>query len=221
MVISATVLVEETEGEYVVSSPLIGARSQPSGGHVIQSVVQNSRYDLTQQKYVCGHCSTTVMGVVVAAAPNLQRWWLLCPECGKGSVWNDDIILPPPPSFPTIDGLPDDICSLYDEARTSFDVHAYTGCEMLCRKILMNAAVDKNAKKKETFVYYVNYLESNEYVTPALKSMAVIIRKHGNKAAHEIDPPDMNRARHTLVFTRRILDTIYGTEHEMKAYSDS
>jgi hypothetical protein len=158
------------------------------------------------------------MGWVVAAASSWQRLWLLCPACGGGSVQNDATILPPPPSFPAIDGLPEDICTLYDEARTSFDVRAYTGCEMLCRKILMGAAVDKGAEKNKRFVEYVAYLDDSGYVTPPLKKMADIIRENGNKAAHEIVPPDERRAKGTLTFTRRILDTVYGGEREIGEY---
>ena len=148
----------------------------------------------------------------------LEKQWLLCPDCGKGSVQNDDIILPPPPSFPDVDGLPDGIDGLYDEARASFGAQAYTGCEILCRKILMNAAVDKDAEEEQTFTYYVDYLESNHYVTPSLKGMATAIRANGNKAAHKIDPASRERAEYTLRFTRRILDTIYGVEHELGEY---
>ena len=172
-------------------------------------------------KYMCGHCGTTVRGYVVNHVNPYARWWMLCPECGRGSVKNDGIILPTPPSFAAIDGLPDGICALYDEARASFDVQAYTGCEILCRKILMAAAVDKDAEENKQFAYYVGYLDDNGYVTPPLKKMAEVIRENGNKAAHEIVLPDQGRAKSTLVFTRRILDTMYGAEYEIGEYSGS
>lgn len=194
------------------------AASHTSSGLDVYSFVTYDRQHgrILLHKYVCGHCRTTVMGWVVAsAAPHWPRQWLLCPDCGKGSVLNDGIILPPPQTFHDVGGLPDGIAGLYDEARASFGAQAYTGCDMLCRKILMNAAVDKDAEKNQRFAYYVDYLDSNGYVTSPLKEMATAIKDNGNDAVHEIDPSNKKRAEHTLKFTRRILDTIYGTEHDL------
>ena len=201
------------------------SRLSPSDVRSILHAVEHDRqhYDIYQQhKYVCGHCGTTVSGWVVATAePDWKILWLLCPECGNGSVLNYDEISPLSPSqppFPDIGGLPDGIGDLYDEARRSLDTKAYTGCEMLCRKILMNAAVDKEAEPNRKFADYVDYLGDNGYVTPPLKDMAKIVKDNGNDAAHEIDKPDMERAEQTLALTRRILDTIYGVEHELGKY---
>ena len=134
---------------------------------------------------------------------------------------NDDTILPPPQTFGNIDGLPDGIDNLYDEARASFGAQAYTGCEMLCRKILMNMAVNKGDKPNKRFVEYVDYLNSNYCVTQSLKDMAETIKDNGNEATHEINPPDQERVEYTLRFTKRILDTIYGAEHELGEYGST
>lgn len=169
--------------------------------------------------YVCGHCNVAVTGWVVAyATGERKRQWLLCPRCGGGSVKNDDIILPPRQTFRKVDGLSGSIAALYDEARASFNAQAYTGCEILCRKILMSMAVDEGAKPNRRFVEYVDYLDSNGYITPALKDMATAIKDNGNEAAHEIDQPSQERAEYTLKFTRRILDITYGAEHEFGRY---
>ena len=132
-----------------------------------------------------------------------------------------DVILPPPQTFSNIGGLPEDISDTYNEARTSFGVQAYTGCEMLYRKILMSAAVDKGAKQNMKFVQYVDYLNSNYCVTQSLKDMAKAIKDNGNNTTHEINPPDLKRTEHTLKFTRRILDTIYGAEYELGEYGSA
>ena len=193
------------------------------GRDVFEYVEKYRKYGhIDQFKYDCGHCRTTVMGWVVATAePGCERRWLLCPQCGSGSVQNGNALLPSQLSFPAIDGLSGGIRTLYNEARTSFDTRAYTGCEMLCRKILMAAAVDKGAEEDKTFALYVDYLSSKGYITPPLKEMATIIKNNGNMATHKIDEPDLKRSRHTLVFTRRILDTIYGTEHDLNKYGES
>lgn len=191
----------------------------PEQAHSIYDSVARLR-SILDQYYVCGHCGTSVTGWVVAYADR-QRWqrqWLLCPQCGRGSVQNDDTILPPPQTFGNIDGLPDGIDGLYDEARASFGAQAYTGCEMLCRKILMNTAVDKGAEKNKKFVVYVDYLDSHGHITPSLKDMATIVKDNGNDAAHEVDPPDRERAEYTLEFTRSMLYIIYGMKHKLDKY---
>ena len=160
--------------------------------------------------------------VVAATIPNdYHRLWLLCPSCGKGSVKNDGVLWPFPQSFPAIKGMPDDINRLYDEARVSFDAQAYTGCEMLCRKILMNTAVDKGAKKNLSFEHYVDYLNAEGHFTPLMKKMAEKIRLHGNKSTHETEPSTQGNAKHALYFTNLILDAIYGAEHALKQHDNS
>ena len=162
------------------------------------------------------------MGWVIAAAePGYERRWLLCPECGRGSVENDNVMLPPQQSFPAINGLSVDISALYDEARASFDARAYTGCEILCRKILMAVAIDKGAEEDKKFAQYVDHLSSEGCITPPLIHMAATIKDSGNRAAHEIDASDRERSRRSMVFTRRILDTVYGIEYDLVEYSGS
>ena len=190
----------------------------PELARAIYAATQHS-YSTKDQYYVCGHCGTTVTGWIVSqTGDKYQRRWLLCPHCGRGSVQNDDTILPPPQTFGNIDGLPDGIDGLYDEARASFGAQAYTGCEMLCRKILMNVAVNKGAEKNKRFVEYVDYLDSHGYITPSLKDMATIVKDNGNDAAHEVDPPDRERAEYTLEFTRSMLYIVYGMKHKLDKY---
>ncbi len=37
--------------------------------------------------YVCGHCGTKVSGAVVARFHGGNTFWLMCPECERGSVY--------------------------------------------------------------------------------------------------------------------------------------
>lgn len=192
----------------------------PEHARAIYWNIQHNGVSSNVQHYICGHCGTSVSGWIIVDT-QYQRRWLLCPQCGRGSVQNDDVILPPPQTFDDIGGLPDIISVIYDEARASFGAQAYTGCEMLCRKILMNAAVDKGANKNMKFVEYVDHLNDNYCVTQSLKDMATTIKDNGNDAAHEINPPDPERAEHTLKFTKRILDIMYGAEHELGEYGSA
>jgi hypothetical protein len=98
-------------------------------------------------------------------------------------------------------------------------VNAYTACELLCRKILMHVAVDKGGKEGESFATYLTYLQNAGYITPSMKGWVDLIRQHGNKATHEIDPPDSKRAEGTLMFTGELLRVIYEMEHLASQYT--
>ena len=172
----------------------------------------------TIQDYTCGHCERSVGGLVIAYTVETQIVWLLCPSCGHGSVQHGNTILPSLLSVPQVEGLPSDICQVYDEARKSFAVEAYTGCELLCRKILMGVAVDRGAAEDKSFEHYVDYLKDNGHITASLKDMADIIRRNGNQSTHKIGQPDPERAEYTMGFTAQVLRSIYEIESQFSKY---
>ena len=191
-----------------------------SVAHLIGSV---HRSDIGRiiQDYTCGHCERSVGGLVIAEIGERRIRWLLCPSCGNGSVQHDDTILPSLLSIPQVEGLPSDICQVYDEARKSFAVEAYTGCELLCRKILMSVAVDRGAAEDKSFEHYVDYLKDNGHITASLKDMADIIRRNGNQSTHKIGQPDPERAEYTVEFTAQVLRSIYEIESQFSKYQGS
>jgi len=144
-------------------------------------------------EFVCGHCHTKVSGAVIAycgADPDGLTRWLLCPECNKGSVVDRSGKISPGTLFgPSLIGLPPRINEAYEQARRSMSVSAFTGCELICRKILMHVAVEKGAKEGESFAGYLAFLEQQGYVTPPMKPWVEVIRRHGNQATHELDEP--------------------------------
>ena len=85
-----------------------------------------------------------VSGAVVAFVANI--WWLECSNCGRGSVRNGPTISPGVSFGPQLQGLPPAVEAAYQQARRSMSVEAYTGAELVCRKILMHVAVEKGAK---------------------------------------------------------------------------
>ena len=147
--------------------------------------------------------------------------WLLCPSCGHGSVQHGNTILPSLLSIPQVEGLTSDICQVYGEARKSFAVEAYTGCELLCRKILMSVAVNRGAAEDKRFEHYVDYLKDKGHITASLKDMADIIRKNGNQSTHKIGQPDPERAEYTLKFTAQVLRSIYEIEDQFSKYQNN
>src|SRR5574341_1142453 len=157
--------------------------------------------------YTCGWCGDKITGFVIASFPANQAptvRWLQCPNCKRGSVMISDRIYPGTAFGPELDGLPDVISDAYKEARNRMSVNALTACELICRNILMYVAVEKGAKQGDKFENYISYLETKGYVTPPMSKWVELIRKHGNKAAHELQKPDAGRTESTLMFTAEL-----------------
>lgn len=174
--------------------------------------------------YTCAHCGERVSGVVAATyhvEPTVAPVkWLRCPSCANGSVLAlDGNVYPGVPFGPDVEGLPNEVQEAYKEARRCMSVNALTSCESMCRKILMHVAVEKGAKEGKPFTDYLSHLETQGYITPPMKGWVDLIRQHGNKAAHRLDPPDRNRAESTLMFTAELLRLIYEMEYMAKRYA--
>ena len=172
------------------------------------------------ETYQCGHCGMYVAGIVVAYNTDMNTLWLGCPNCKKGSVRDDPVpdgsmwdgrLMPPPPLGDTVNGLPPEVESAYLEARMSFSYGCYTACELMCRKILMNVAVQKGANKNKKFAEYVEYLKDQRHVSVEMDMAIEKIRYNGNEAAHEIKSPGKERAKYTLRFTMLLLKNVYET----------
>ncbi|GFN40551.1 MAG: conserved hypothetical protein [Marine Group I thaumarchaeote] len=181
--------------------------SQPTGTH----------------SYQCGHCDHQTSGRVVAFYPsNGVNKWLLCTNCAKGSVLTSAGIIFPASKFgSSVEGLPGIVQKAYDEARLCYSVGAFTACELICRKILMNVAVDKGADENDSFVNYLDFLKTEGYITEAMMSWVSLIREHGGKSTHYIAEPEKTRAESTLMFTEQMLKIIYEATHRADKYSQT
>jgi hypothetical protein len=171
--------------------------------------------------YTCGLCGTKVSGAVIASvnSQGRQNRWLACTSCGDGSVEVIGAIYPGVKFGPPIEGLPADVAAAYDEARGCMQVSAYTAAELLCRKILMHVAVDKQAKEGLTFAEYIDHLAAEGYVTPPMNSWVDLIRKHGNAATHKLPSSDKQRAESTVMFTAELLRLVYEMAHMASKYA--
>jgi len=170
----------------------------------------------------CGNCNKEVNGAVVGTYENPDGpiRWLLCPSCADGSVMcRNGVVYPTSIGKPNLQGLPDETEKAFIEAYGCFSIKAYTACELICRKILMHVAVDKGAKKGDTFVNYIQFLETKGYVTPPMKPWVQRIRLHGNESNHEFKSPDETRANDTLIFTSELLRLIYDMAFLANKYS--
>ena len=193
------------------------------GHSVLYKHQGNSQHDWF--RYTCGHCGHETAGAVVATFPQYDApavRWILCMQCLRGSVIHENgQQCPGQTPGPAVQGLPSEIEAAYGEARSCMSVNAFTACELLCRKLLMHVAAEKGAPEGESFVAYLTYLEQHGYVTPPMKPWVDLIRSHGNRAAHELEPPDATRAESTLLFTAELLRLVYEMEHYSRKYAPS
>jgi len=173
----------------------------------------------------CGTCGRDVSADVVSgwdlhlsppqqlAAARKATLWLRCPNeaCGEGSVkLKSGAVYPAAPFGRMIQGLPSDVDEAWREARVAHNVAAYTAAEMMCRKILMNVAVNgAGASTGRRFVVYVNALQKGGYITTGLISVVDKVRDRGNIANHELPPSTEQDSRLTLTITEHLLAAIY------------
>jgi hypothetical protein len=99
--------------------------------------------------------------------------------------------------------------ALYEEARRSCSINAYTGSVLCCRKLLMNIAVSNGAQEGLKFIEYVEYLADKGFVPPNGKTWVDHIRKKGNEATHEIALMDKGAAEDLIAFSEMLLKFIY------------
>jgi hypothetical protein len=179
------------------------------------------REEESRRSYTCGHCNRPVSGVIVSNYVTVlgKVEWVLCTNCGYGSVINDGRLYPGETFGNLIEGLPKDVLGAYSEARNCISVEAYTASELICRKILMHVAVEKGAKEKESFESYLTYLGQKGYITPPMIKWVDVIRQNGGKATHLIEAPDRKRAEGTLMFTAELLRIIYEMDYLASKYT--
>jgi hypothetical protein len=134
----------------------------------------------------------------------------LCSHCRQPTYFDaTGGQVPGVPHGNAVDSVPDDIATLYDEARNAFSVGAYTAAVLTCRKILMNIAVAQGAKEGESFLSYVEHLADAGYVPPHGKGWVDHIRRKGNEANHEIRVMSREDAEELISFLEMLLKFIY------------
>lgn len=129
--------------------------------------------------------------------------------CNKPTFILNGEATPSAPLGRSVNKLPEDINSIYEEIRRATSVNAHTAAVMLARKLLMHIAVEKGAQTGKTFVFYVDYLETNHYTPPNSKSWVDKIRQLGNGANHEIVIMTKEDSQTILTFLEMLLKFIY------------
>lgn len=140
------------------------------------------------------------------------HWYIyVCPMCNKPTLFKPGEEQVPGNRFgKTITDISDsDVANLYEEARDSFSVNAFTNVVLACRKLLMHIAVAQGAEEGKNFTEYVQYL-ADQHIIPATSIDWVDhIRQKGNEANHEIKIMTRTEAENLLTFSAMLLQMIY------------
>jgi hypothetical protein len=158
--------------------------------------------------YVCWFCNHRVgpsLGWHSTVAPVD-----LCSYCGRPTYFDPQGKQSPGVPFGNaVTSLPNDVESLYNEARNCITVNSSTAAILTCRKILMHIAVEKGASTGKSFLEYVEFLAQQNYVPPNGKGWVDYIRKKGNEANHEIKVMSSEDAADLITFLEMLLKFIY------------
>lgn len=175
--------------------------------------------DLSGVDYSCGYCGTHTTpskGWISSTSENQQGFILICTKCNSPTFISRNTldgsyikVVPAAKMGHTVSGLPPDVEALYDEARASTSTGAYTGAVLLCRKLLMHVAVEKQAVPGQQFIDYVNYLAQNGYIPPDGKGWLDYIRTKSNEANHEIVLMTPKDADDLISFSEMLLRLVY------------
>ena len=165
-------------------------------------------------KYICAYCGAIVSpnkGYTTINNINITGELIcICPNCDKPTYKEYDKTYPSPKRGMDISGINDlELEKLYDEARRTFQVSAYTSCILCCRKALMHIAVHCGADENLNFIQYINHLESNGYIPPNGREWVDKIRTLGNEATHEIIISSEKDAELAITFLGMLLKFIY------------
>lgn len=175
----------------------------------------NHTQNVVPRQYRCGHCDLEVASAIGLSfhEPNgstsnaiLLR---VCPSCTQPTYFRSSAQFPGIAFGSPVQGLPDDVESLYKQVRECTSAGAFTPAVLACRKILMHIAVDQKADEGLTFLEYVEHLATNGFVPPNGKGWVDHIRKKGNEANHEIALMSRTDAEDLIAFVEMLLKFIY------------
>ena len=156
--------------------------------------------------YDCGHCGNSIatqVGYVGTVGNTLYARIYVCHKCTKPTIFVEGEQIPGAHFGQSVSHIPDaNIEKLYEEARACFSVNAYTSSVMSCRKLLMNIAVSEGAEEGKSFVFYVDYLNDQNFIPPKGRDWVDAIRKLGNEANHSIEFKTAEEAKLILTFTQ-------------------
>ena len=166
--------------------------------------------NISSKEYKCGYCDNLVASNKGYYADQPNYFIYVCPHCHGPSYFPPGgIQIPGVAPGNDVGHLPNDVDSLYREARNCVAASAYTAAVLTCRKLLMNIAVAQDAKAGKSFLFYVDYLAEEGYVPPNGRGWVDHIRRKGNEANHEIILMSKEDAEELISFAEMLMKFIY------------
>lgn len=166
--------------------------------------------------FVCGYCGDKISsnrGYAVHQAntkPPQCGGAYICSNCGGITFMTPaGTQMPSPAIGKPVDGLPEEVEELYEEARKCTTTSCFTASVMCSRKMLMNLAVQKGASEGLKYIEYVDYLSQKGFVPPDSEAWVDHIRSKGNEANHEIKTATQEDAKTLLSFVEMLLRFVY------------
>src|SRR3989339_692033 len=129
---------------------------------------------ISSRKYVCGYCNNPLasnrgyFGHDTNSPVINNTFIYICHQCNKPTFFDISGNQTPCTTYgeEINDISSEEVALLYNEARNCMGRRAYTAVVLCCRKLLMNIAVSKGAKKGLSFIEYVKYLSDQNYIPP-------------------------------------------------------
>ena len=160
------------------------------------------------REYICYFCNKTVASSV--GYDGSVGYIHICPHCNRPTYfYGGRIQVPKPLPLSPVTGVEDNVRDLFEEARKCISTESYTAVAMLCRKLLMNIAVDQGAKKNKKFQEYVEYIQEENLVSKNAKELLTEIKDIGNDANHEISQVSEEQANQIIKFINEVIRQIY------------
>lgn len=179
----------------------------------------NNEANIESKQYTCGYCGNLIASSRGFFSKTGGLRIYICPHCDLPSFFDSRSQIPGVAPGNNVEHLPEEVDSLYSETRKCVSIGSYTSAVLSCRKLLMNIAVEKGAKKGESFLFYVSYLADEGYVPPNGKGWVDHIRKKGNEATHEIELMSQDDATELIQFAEMLLKFIYEFPNKIPSQS--
>lgn len=178
---------------------------------------------LKSKSYICGYCNNSLVSNSGYrgnyAGISASAYLYICHFCTQPTFFDIHERQTPGASFGnTVSGVSaNEVKSIYDEARDCMKVNAFTAAVLCCRKLLMNLAVAKGAKKGLSFSEYVKFFADEGIIGKDSKGWVDHIRDKGNDATHEIPHMSKEDAENLITFSEMLLKTIYEFPSKIKS----
>lgn len=135
-----------------------------------------------------------------------------CEQCGMTSAaCQGEQYLPD--DWPGDRDVPASVSGPYREAQECLAAGNCTAAAMLCRKLIMNLAVDHGGEGGRSYAKYVEWLAEKGYITGPIRERIEFVRRCGSDANHEPGPVGKKRAIAAFLLATELMRRLYELEH--------